>query len=210
MSHGKAISECQPDLNLDLLSIMSLPSGGSPPSLFYEDGLMRKPSNKADIAHVLERDIQSPSTWPIPIHSRSQGIKVIYFSVLVKKLQAVHQPKIFNELGESVVHHLKDVFKKCYYIIGSFDNYDNDKDVKEYERRRRASVLSQANSRPYTVLGGAQIPNWSTFMESSSNKKGLYAFLSEYIDNNRREFGDSVLLILSSAFEDSSITKKIT
>ena len=30
MSHGKAISECQPDLNLDLLSIISLPSGGSP------------------------------------------------------------------------------------------------------------------------------------------------------------------------------------
>ena len=84
----------------------------------------------------------------------------------------MHQPKKFNELGESVVDHLKSMFKKCYYIIGSFDNYDNDKDVKEYERRR-ASVLSQANSRPYTILGGAQIPNWSTFMESSSNKKGL-------------------------------------
>ena len=31
-----------------------------------------------------------------------------------------------------------------------------------------------------------------------------------YIENKRGEFGDSVLLILSSAFEDSSITKKIT
>ena len=120
---------------------------------------MRKPSNKADIAHVLERDRQSPSTWLIPIHSRNQAVKTIDVSVLVKKLQAVHQPKKFNDLGESVVDHLKGVFKKCYYIIGSFDNYDNDKDVKEYERRRRASVLSQANSRPYTVLGGVQIPN---------------------------------------------------
>ena len=99
------------------------------------------------------------------------------------------------------------MYLKYCYIICLFDNYDNDKDVKEYEKRR-ASVLSQANSRPYTVLGGAQIPNWSTFMESSSNKKGLYAFLSEYIENKRAEFGDSVLLILSGGFDDSSITKK--
>ena len=74
-------------------------------------------------------------------------------------MQAVHQPKKFNELGESIVDQLKGVFKKCNYTIGLFDNYDNDEDVKEYERRRRASVLSQANSRAYTVLGGVQIPN---------------------------------------------------
>ena len=47
-------------------------------------------------------------------------------------------------------------------------------------------------------------------MESSSNKKDLYAFISEYIENKRGEFGDSVLLILSGEFEDSSITKEIT
>ena len=57
MRWGKAISERRPDLNLDLLTIISLPFGGSPPSLFYEDGLMRKPSNKADIAQVLKRYI---------------------------------------------------------------------------------------------------------------------------------------------------------
>ena len=73
-------------------------------------------------------------------------------------MQAVHQPKKFNELGESIVDQLKGVFKKCNYIIGLFDNYDNDEDVKEYERRR-AYVLSQANSRSYTVVGGVQIPN---------------------------------------------------
>ena len=73
-------------------------------------------------------------------------------------MQAVHQPKKFNELGESIVDQLKGVFEKCNYIIDLFDNYDNDEDAKEYERRR-ASVLSQANSRSYTVLGGAQIPN---------------------------------------------------
>ena len=47
-------------------------------------------------------------------------------------------------------------------------------------------------------------------MESSSNKKGLYAFLSEYIENKRGEFGDSVLFILSGGFEDWSITKEVT
>ena len=100
MRREKAILDRPTDLNLDLLSIMSMPSGGSPPSLFFEDGLMRKPSNNADISHVLERDIQSPSTWPIPIHLRNQAVKAIDFSVLVKKLQAVHQPKKSNELGK--------------------------------------------------------------------------------------------------------------
>ena len=121
-------------MGLDILTLMSLPTSGSLPSLFHVDGLTRKPSNEADLAYILEKDIMSSSTWPIASQEKCSSIVAIDLSVLVKKLVAVHNHKTFNNKGCFLIEHLN------FSILSvSCDDNDDIDNVKEYERKMRAS-----------------------------------------------------------------------
>lgn len=205
MRRGLAIMKFRPELDLE--AIMSIPTGGAPLSLFHEDGLMRSPSSKADIAHVLETklDTKPPTTWPAL--TRNTTVFVIDASVLIRKLQAVHQPKLFVDLAEKVMDFLVSRFVVCSIILYSCDSYEEENDVKDYERRRRAtSDPSSPSPEPFDVIGGAQIPKWSSFTDLPQNKRNLNIFICEYLEKNKGRLGDNCTLIMSGGFKDSSTT----
>ena len=198
-----AISKHRSDL--EILDVLSLPTGGPPPVYFSEDGLMRKPSNKADLMHVLEVEINSPTTWPA--HPKAETVLAIDFSVLIQKLFRVHKPKTFDKMGDLILKYLISACYRCTIIIVACDVYCSADDTKEYERRRRNCNL-QAD--PFTVIGASAIPNWSTFGSLPENKNRLNEFLCVFIEHKKESLPEGCELLLGGGFSDHTVTKKIT
>ena len=89
---------------------------------------------------------------------RSDTVLVIDVTVLIWKLYAVHQPKNFCDFAKLILNYVSVQCLQCVLVNLSFDNYNELNDVKDYERRCRASS-DQPQPKPFTVIGGAPIPS---------------------------------------------------
>ena len=189
--------------DLSLLSLLSLPTGGAPLSIFYEDGLMRKPI-KADLAHMLEEGISHSNSWP-ECHP-NMSVYVVDISVHLHKTPAQHFCKTFGELIEHLLLKILKYFSHVNIVICVFDQYNDPNDVKAYERRRRAT----GGHKKYNVKETTALPKWNQFLEVDDNKMKFNEVMSEYfVKNAPSKMKDNQRLILTGGFEDGTLTKEI-
>ena len=99
---------------------------------------------------------------------------------------------------------------KCVLVILSFDNYNEENDVKDYERRHRASS-DQPQPKPFTVIGGAPIPKWGDFTNLPANKRNLNNHFCEFIETTEKaKLRECDNLIIGGGFIDIGIAKQVT
>ena len=189
--------------DLDLLDIMSLPMGGAPLSIFYDNGLMRKPT-KADLAHILEEGISPLNSWPKS--NPNMSVYILDVMVLLHKIPVQSPYKTFGDLVQDL---LANIIKKYTFVdtvICVFDQYNDPNDVKAYERRRRITIEQQS----YNVMDSAKLPKWKQFLELDKNKTEFCDFMSKYfVTNAPSSLKDTHRLILTGGFEDGTVTKEI-
>ena len=177
--------------------------GGALLSMFYDNGLMRKPI-KADLAHILEEGISSLNSWPQCIPNMS--VYILDVMVLLHKIP-VQNP--YNSFGELVQDLLAKIIKKITYVdnvICVFDQYNDPNDVKAYERRRRITTEQQK----YKVMESALLLKWKQFLEVDKNKTEFCDFMSNYfVKHAPSRLKDTQRLILTGGFKDGTVTKEI-
>lgn len=177
---------------MDLTNILAHELSLVPGSLFHEDGSMRKTA-KSDLAKKLET-----FTTPI-ISSPNISSYIIDGMVLIRELK----PSLlttFTELGRLFLGKIITEGRKhrSKRIIVVFDTY-NDNSLKNAERSRRGD----SNVTEFQVSGSRKVPKFDNFLKSSSNKRSLLIFLTNYfVQNGPSSLGDNEFLIIAGGFEN--------
>lgn len=176
---------------------------GVPPSLFNDDGTMRKTS-KAELAKKLEASCDQVHTLPA---GRSTAYIIDGMALLQSQKETLFST--FDDLGMLLKRYLKRLFASDLAIVAIvfvFDRYDNPNSVKQMERERRGDEQRAS----HIIKGNRQVPNYRKFMRTSANKTALATFLSEYliaVKDDLLEEGHT--LILAGGFADGEIVKAV-
>ena len=119
--------------DVPLESVMSHELAAVPPSLFYDDGAMRK-STKADLAKKLESIVEVMQELP-EITEKSA-----YIIDGMAMLQSLHDSafETFSDLAECVLKKILSLLNrkqeiKCMFMV--CDRYDNPQSIKDMERQ---------------------------------------------------------------------------
>ena len=192
----------QREVNLQLVLEHELTA--VPPSLFHDDGSMRK-NTKADLAKKLEATCQE-------VYSLTQDIRTLCIIDCMALLQGLREAyfSTFDELARHVMHHIITLLNNrngVEVIVMVFDRYDNGQSIKQIERRRRGDK----NKASYIINGNNTVPNYRKFMANSGNKASLASFISEYFVKwcpNMLQSNQSILL--SGGFSEGHLVKQIT
>lgn len=117
-------------------TVMSHELAAVPPSLFYDDGSMRK-TTKADLAEKLESVVEE--TQQLPVKEPSA-----YLIDGMALLQSLHDSgfQTFNDLGECIWNNIAMLMGKegISSVVLVFDRYDHQHSVKDLERQRRGTI----------------------------------------------------------------------
>ena len=194
--------------DIDLRLILSHELAAIVPSLFHDDGSMRK-TNKAQLAKKLEST--SSEIYELPNHQDSTG-KTAYIIDGMAMLQSLNDSlfNTFDDLGKLILKRLKHIFhnidQNICVITVVFDRYDNEMSIKNMERQRRGGSGSVA----YQVSGKRNVPNYRLFLKSEANKAALAEFVSEYLVSNSAEMlQDGKSVILSGGFANPEMVKLV-
>lgn len=187
----------QRDVSLEI--VMSHELAAAPPSLFYDDGEMRK-STKADLAKKLEFVVEEITE------------KSAYIIDGMAMLQSLHDSafETFSDLAECILKKILSLLNrtqeiKCTVMV--FDRYDNPQSIKDMERQGRVAT----DGRPtHVITGNTKVPNYRNCLRSSGNKTALCIFVSNYIitaASQRMHSDDSI--ILTGGFEKGEEVKSV-
>jgi hypothetical protein len=156
-----------------------------PPSMFHEDGSMRK-TNMADLAKKLESHCEEQQLLP---EKSTDGYvyNTAYIVDGMALLQALNVTlfKTFDDLAHVVLkklnvchHRYKSV---SFVTLVVFDRYDKPISIKSAERSRRTGG---DDAPTYVVSGPRVVPNYKRFMSNAANKTSLVEFISTYVAAN--------------------------
>ena len=140
----------QRDVNLE--QVLSHELAPVPPSLFNDDGTMRK-TTKADLAKKLESNCDE-----IQVLAVSHDNRTAYIVDGMALLQALDESKFdtFNDLGLVVKLIIQSLLSSNLGVTSVtlvFDRYDSDISIKQQERDRRAG----RDTTPTYVISGRRI-----------------------------------------------------
>ncbi|XP_056138321.1 uncharacterized protein tdrd12 [Lampris incognitus] len=139
----------QRDVSLD--NVMSHELAAVPPSLFYDDGEMRK-TTKADLAKKLESVVEVMQELP------EITAKSAYIIDGMALLQSLPDSAFltFSDLAECILKKILSLLKKqeIKFVVIVFDRYDNPQSIKILERQRRG-----ATDGPTHVITGVVVDN---------------------------------------------------
>ncbi|KAG1699856.1 putative trafficking protein particle complex subunit 2 [Nymphon striatum] len=203
-----AVAQCR---NVDMKKVLSYELSAVPPSLFHEDGSMRKTA-KADITKKFEANcadvlVELPQISTIPEPTSSAYI--IDGMAMIQSLNANHFTT-FKDLATIVQKRLLQLFRNPSLNIGSitviFDRYDVKSSIKPSERlRRNANNVAQT----HWIQGGRQVPNHRQFLKSGCNKSSLPKFISQHIVVNHEQLPKERSIILAGGFSDGKLVKEV-
>ncbi len=184
-------------------TVMSHELAAVPPSLFYDDGSMRK-TTKADLAKKLEAVVEETQQLP---NVKEPSAYIIDGMALLQRLND-SAFQTFNDLGECVWKKITTLMGKevnsCVVIV--FDRYDHQHSVKDLERQRSGTI--HTSRRTHIITGQTSVPNTWKFLRISGNKAALCSFVSTYIASTgptRISSGNTV--ILAGGFENGQEVK---
>ena len=157
----------QRDVNLE--QVLSHELAPAPPSLFNDDGTMRK-TNKADLAKKLESNCDEFQVLAV-----SNDNHFAYIIDGMALLQALDESKFdtFNDLGLVVMQIIQSLLtsylgETSFTLV--FDRYDCEISIKQLERDRRTG---REKTPTYVTSGRRRVPNYRTFMKNATNKSAL-------------------------------------
>ena len=189
------------DINLD--TVLQHDLATVPPSLFHDDGMMRK-AVKSDLAKRLEENCTVLQTLP-------PAVNTAYIIDGMALLQSLRETSFtsFDDLGNQVLQNVKSLFGNglgisCISII--FDRYDNAQSIKQSERLRRWAEIGPS----YVIKGSRTVPNYRKFLLNVENKAALAAFVSEYIVSMGPSILDDQSIVLDGGFKEGEVVKKVT
>ncbi len=187
-------------------TVMSHELAAVPPSLFYDDGSMRK-TTKADLAKKLEAVVEETQQLP---NVKEPSAYIIDGMALLQSLND-SAFQTFNDLGECVWKKITTLmgkeFNSCVVIV--FDRYDHQHSVKDLERQRRGTI--HTSRRTHIITGQTSVPNYRKYLRISGNKAALCSFVSTYIASTgptRISSGNTV--ILAGGFENGQEVKRVS
>jgi len=197
--------------DVDMRKVLSYELAAVPPSMFHDDGSMRK-TNKADLAKKLEANTDEILVLPRQ-NSPTSSQSAAYLIDGMAMCQALNENhfKTFNDLGKVVlnrtVHLLKnsDMDPSIDVVTLVFDRYDREHSIKSTERHRRGMMDSGFN---YQIQGNRDVPNYRNFLKTSTNKGSLASFICQYIcDNGQDLLPADKSVVLAGGFEDGEVVK---
>lgn len=176
-----------------------------PPSLFNNDGTMRK-TQKADLAKKLEATCEE-----IQVLETSDQHDTAYVIDGMALLQTLDEAQFdtFDDLGRTVMQKILSLLASDQSVTSVtlvFDRYDMPLSIKQMERERRTGGETAPS---YVINGQRTVPNYRKFLKNATNKSELTDFLciylSEHVQSQLREnesvtlaggFTDGLLVIL--------------
>ena len=191
---------------VSLETVMSHELAAVPPSLFYDDGSMRK-TTKADLAKKLEAvteeiqqlpNVAEPSAYIIDGMALLQSLNDSGFQT-------------FNDLAECVWKKITTLMGKecinCVAIV--FDRYDHQNSIKDLERQRRGII--QTGRSTHVITGKSNVPNYRKYLRISGNKAALCSFVSNYITNTGpQRISSENTIILAGGFTNGEEVKMVS
>ncbi len=190
----------QRDVSLE--SVLKHELAAVQPSLFHDDGTMRKCS-KSDLAKKLEAtcdEVPCLTTGPSTAY-------VVDGMALLQNLKDT-QFTTFDDLGHCVLRRLKVILDGSLSVGAiaiAFDRYDIPNSIKQLERQRRG----EESGATFDIKGGRTVPNYRKFLKNSANKASLAVFVSEFILLRKEFLIGGQKLIIAGGFVDGCMTKCI-
>ena len=148
-----------------------------PPSLFNDDGTMRK-TTKTDLAKKLESNCDE-----IQVLAVSHDNHTAYIIDGMVLLPALDESKFetFNDLGLVVMQRIQSLLTTNLGVTSVtlvFDRNDCEILIKQLERDRRTD---KETTPTYVISGRRRVPNYRKFMKNATNKSALAEFVSVYL-----------------------------
>ena len=194
----------QRDVNLE--QVLSHELAPVPPSLFNDDGTMRK-TTKADLAKKLESNCDE-----IQVLAVSHDNRTAYIVDGMALLQALDESKFdtFNDLGLVVKLRIQSLLSSNLGVTSvtlDFDRYDSDISIKQQERDRRAG---RDTTPTYVISGRRRVPNYRKFMKNATNKSALAEFICVYLtDTAPQILKEHQWLMLAGGFTNGQLVKVV-
>ena len=165
----------QRDLNLE--QVLSHELAPVPPSLFNDDGKVRK-TTKADLAKKLESNCDE-----IQVLAVSHDNHTAYIIDGMALLQALDESKFdpFNDLGLVVMQIIQSLLTSNIGMTSVtlvFHRYDCEISIKQVERDRRTG---RETTPAYVISGRRRVPNNRQFMKNATHKSALADFICVYL-----------------------------
>ena len=194
--------------NINLRTVLTYELAAVPPSLFFDDGSMRKTA-KADLAQELES--VSPEVHHIPPDPEQTETSYIIdgFAILHSLNETTF--KTYDDLADILLQKILRIFKNAAMgaseITVVFDRYQ-EKSINQSERQRRGA---SERSVSYQILGARTVPNYRNYLKVPGNKSALANFISDYLEiNTPAKLQEGKSLILSGGYNDGKLVKVIT
>ena len=160
---------------VNLENVLTHELSATSPTLFHDDGSMRKTA-KSDLTKKLEERVHS-------ITGQLTGsLSTAYIIDGMALIQGIPDTVFltFRDLAGVVFKLLMNSFSQNQGVDSVaivFDRYDQALSLKAAERRRRGET-QQAG---FAIQGNRQVPNYREFLKVSGNKAALAGFVSEHI-----------------------------
>jgi len=176
-----------------------------PPSLFNDDGTMRKTS-KADLAKKLESNCDE-----IQVLGDSDEHDTACIIDGMALLQALDDSRFdtFDDLGLVVMQRIQSLLDGNLGVTSVtvvFDRYDSEVSIKQLERDRRAGGEKIPT---YVVSGKRRVPpNYRKFLKNASNKSARVEFICVYLTQTAPPIlKEQQSITLAGGFEDGQVVK---
>ena len=193
----------QRDVNLE--QVLSHELAPVPPSLFNDDGMMRK-TTKADLAKKLESNCDEIQVLTV---SHDNYTYIIDGMAL---LQALDESKFdtFNDLGLVVMQRIQSLPIRNLGVTSVtlvFDRYDCDISIKQLERDRRTG---RETAPTYVTSGRRRVSNYRKCMKNATNKSALAEFICVYLtDTAPQILKVHQWLMMAGSFTNGQLVKVV-
>ena len=175
-----------------------------PPSMFHDDGMMRK-TTKADLTAKLESTCDE-------VQDLTTSCPTAYVIDGMGLLQTLNESLFttFDDLGDQILKTIRLLLAKNLGILSItivFDRYDQEQSVKQNERLRRGLETGAT----YIIKGSRTVPNYRKFLQNPDNKAALAAFVSDYVlSTGTAVLDEEQCIVLAGGFKNASSVKMTT
>ena len=189
--------------DVDLKMVLSYELAAVPPSLFHDDGAMRKTA-KSELAKKFESVSHEILELPVLLGSGDAACAYIIDGMaLIQALNKDHF-KTFNDLAKVIAKRLVRLLKNPLYQAGEviivFDRYDCPSSVKLDERECRGASVSDGQT--HLIVGNRTVPCFRQFLKGEGNKPALVEFVSAYLMGIADRIPTDKSVVIAGGFRD--------
>ena len=189
--------------DVDLQLVLQHELAAVPPSLFHDDGNMRK-CVKSHLLQKLEGNAVKIHVLP----KIDGSTAYIFDGMALFHHQHESQFRTFEDLAQLLLRKMLTLLKGqmgIQAVVIVFDRYDAPNSIKCQERIRRGESAS------HVISASRIVPHYRNFLKNSNNKAALAVFVCEYIMANSPAMLSEVQSItLSGGFTDGKTAMIIT